>query len=458
MKKTIVSTILICLLLNMISISIAGYDEKPSIPFANIYVDDDNTQGPWDGTYEHPYQFIQDGINNADDSDIVYVFNGIYNENVIIDKSITLFGESNESTIISDRIIIEKNYVTFSRFKISYIEGYGIHLNGDYNTIKNNIITTISPDYYGFSYGICLDGDYNIIKNNIIRDINNNAENGKIYGLFSYGNFNSIKNNIIKNIAHEGYLGKIYGIDSIGNYNNIKNNIISYLNSELGLSLGLYCMDNYNIIEENTIKNINSGLGWATGISLLESSNSKILGNSIDKSNVGIEIAGSIIYPAQTLVPTDNISICNNRICKCRIGWDDYWYGGIILTDSTNCYISNNIFKSNTRDAYFTFDHILSENESYEMYEIPEYFNVSMINSNTWYKNYWGRPRVLPKVINGELCVFDHWPEDWWNDYLYKVRLTNTDLNPLSNLYISSQSTQDQSVPSSIPSGSPTNS
>ena len=35
-----------------------------------IYVDDDNTTGPWDGTEDHPFQFIQDGIDVAvgDDS------------------------------------------------------------------------------------------------------------------------------------------------------------------------------------------------------------------------------------------------------------------------------------------------------------------------------------------------------------------------------------------------------
>jgi len=50
-----------------------------------IYVDDDNTEGPWDGTKEYPYQSIKDGINNSSSYDTVFVFNGIYNESVNID-------------------------------------------------------------------------------------------------------------------------------------------------------------------------------------------------------------------------------------------------------------------------------------------------------------------------------------------------------------------------------------
>ena len=30
-----------------------------------IYVDDDNISGPWDGTSEHPYRFIQQAIYNC---------------------------------------------------------------------------------------------------------------------------------------------------------------------------------------------------------------------------------------------------------------------------------------------------------------------------------------------------------------------------------------------------------
>jgi hypothetical protein len=50
----------------------------------NIYVDKNNTSGPWDGTQEHPYQTIQDGLDAAreGEDDVVLVKSGQYSENV----------------------------------------------------------------------------------------------------------------------------------------------------------------------------------------------------------------------------------------------------------------------------------------------------------------------------------------------------------------------------------------
>ena len=42
-----------------------------------IYVDDDNTAGPWNGTLEYPYRYIQDAIDVSSKDDTIYVFNGI---------------------------------------------------------------------------------------------------------------------------------------------------------------------------------------------------------------------------------------------------------------------------------------------------------------------------------------------------------------------------------------------
>jgi parallel beta-helix repeat protein len=124
-----------------------------------IYVDDDNTEGPWDGSQEHPYQFIQDGIDNASYGDTVFVFNGFYNNGkIIIRKPISLCGENASLTIIDgnktgsipshDCVQFFTDLVMIANFTIQ--NGWsGIALSKSQNvTIKNNVIKN---NLYGVS-------------------------------------------------------------------------------------------------------------------------------------------------------------------------------------------------------------------------------------------------------------------------------------------------------------------
>ena len=93
-----------------------------AIPMADVYVDDDAEVGG-DGSYEHLYQHIQDGINAAEWGYTVYVFSGTYVENVEIYYPITLKGENRETTIIdgdfvTDTVYISASNVIFSGFKV----------------------------------------------------------------------------------------------------------------------------------------------------------------------------------------------------------------------------------------------------------------------------------------------------------------------------------------------------
>ena len=66
----------------------------------SIFVDDDNTMGPWDGTVEHPFQTIQDGIDHVTGHATVYIFNGTYLEHIVITEPVILIGEARDATII----------------------------------------------------------------------------------------------------------------------------------------------------------------------------------------------------------------------------------------------------------------------------------------------------------------------------------------------------------------------
>ena len=54
-------------------------------------VDDDGNTG---------YTNIQEAIDNSSDSYVVYIKNGVYHENIVVSRSITLVGESKDATII----------------------------------------------------------------------------------------------------------------------------------------------------------------------------------------------------------------------------------------------------------------------------------------------------------------------------------------------------------------------
>ena len=154
------------------------------------------------------YSKIQDAINAANESDTIYVHVGTYNENVIVNKTLSLSGEDKLGVIIQGNgdhtIKIISSGVTISAVTIKNTgESYGcVYLNGVNNClIKNCEIKNGGNGVYlvnsnsntlqdnTFEYnniGIYLSSsDTNIIKNNYIQ--NNNA-NGVFVTSTSDGN------------------------------------------------------------------------------------------------------------------------------------------------------------------------------------------------------------------------------------------------------------------------------
>jgi nitrous oxidase accessory protein NosD len=143
-----------------------------------IYVDDDNSQGPWDGTLEHPYQFIQDGVDNANTKDTVYVFEGIYTENIYVNKQIQLIGESKSDVVVIAAssefaaIQLRVDFITVENFSISNPFFIGIHLNGvSYCNLSNlNILqNAIGISFYNINQK---PSNHNRLQNTMISDTN----------------------------------------------------------------------------------------------------------------------------------------------------------------------------------------------------------------------------------------------------------------------------------------------
>lgn len=90
----------------------------------NIYVDTANITGIEDGTETHPFNFITEGIEAVTPGKSVVVAEGAYNEQLIINKSITLQGASQDNTFIigsgltGNLITVIADDVTISGFTI----------------------------------------------------------------------------------------------------------------------------------------------------------------------------------------------------------------------------------------------------------------------------------------------------------------------------------------------------
>ena len=143
---------------------------KNSINQRTIYVDDDGGAD---------YIKIQDAINAASNDDTIFVYNGIYNENINIDKRIILEGENKEFTVINggeiDSVIkVNSDNVVISGFTITNCSNSsdyaGIMINSDHIEVNDCNIS------YNKGYGIiCRQITDVLIKNNLV---SNNYYNG----------------------------------------------------------------------------------------------------------------------------------------------------------------------------------------------------------------------------------------------------------------------------------------
>ncbi len=198
-------------------------DTEQIIILADVYVDGDADPSWYDAMH---VKTIQEGVDNANIGNTVYVFNGTYYENVVVDKTVNLIGEDKNSTIIDggtsgDVVLINVDYVNISGFKIQNTGTYhngGVHIESDYNHVYNNEITANCTDCIWLKYA-----SYNTVSNNEIYDSWRGI-------LIQYSTFNLIINNTISLMEDEGILIEYNPSHSYGNlfyHNSFYDNSIS---------------------------------------------------------------------------------------------------------------------------------------------------------------------------------------------------------------------------------------
>lgn len=194
------------------------------------------------------YFTINDAIQNASKGDTIFVKSGVYYENLVVDKSLSLIGENPSNTIIigdgnvergeqsvvtlsADQIEITGFTIKSQNYSKSSIYATGISIEGDNCKITNNIICNT---YYGIFCSV--QSNITISKNQIISNLKDGIR-------FVGGSLNNISENNIEGNAKGGIA--IEGYSNTISKNNITNN-------DRGIGIGSsYSLVFGNIIEDN---------------------------------------------------------------------------------------------------------------------------------------------------------------------------------------------------------------
>ncbi len=323
MKKRI-EAILLCMLLIVSSLVIVFPVESVKANGITLYV---GGSGPGN------YTSIQNAVDNASSRDIVFVYPGIYYENIVINKPIHLMGKKNENTIIDGgknrtAVLILSDYVDINNFTICnsghnfYDDMYDMDAGLTIKSNKINVSDNIFIDNY---IGILL---FNTSNNYLYKNkfLNNG---GCIFNINT--TFTQIINNSFTNTV-----GILCG--------GINNNTIKFNVIHNAITFSLYASNCfYSYIENNTITG-DDGFG----ILVVNSSQNNICYNSVSINNPRT-------YESFKLEDSCNNIIKGNQIYESR------WNGMVFLSSSNNSIIENKLTNNSNSGlaiAYSSNNHI----------------------------------------------------------------------------------------------------
>jgi nitrous oxidase accessory protein len=240
------------------------------------------------------YTTIQSAINAAVNGDTIFVYSGTYNENILIDKSLTLLGENKNITIIKGNnldatVIITGENIDLQGFTIKNDGSQdGIYTATSLHTITDSIFTSCSRGIHLYF------SSENTMTNDLFYD---NSQTG-VY--MEVGQNNTISQNEFYNNTGEAiYLtgcGTTYieqnlinnngkGIRAFeANSNIIRNNVIQFNSYGIHFEGMITVHSNFNTISHNRIND-----NTIAGIRIEHSEFNKIEFNEIKGNGKGIQ-------------------------------------------------------------------------------------------------------------------------------------------------------------------------
>ena len=258
---------------------------------------------------------IQAAIDNATTGNTIFVYNGTYTENVIVNRSLTLRGESRDAVTVqandSDNHVfnVTADMVNISGFTVTGVTGKGkagmCLNNADYCNIFDNNFSNNCNGIYLLSS--C---EHNTLHNNTV---NRNEDNGIYLS-------RSCNNMLLKNVISKG----VYGIHLAysSNHNTITENVVNLCSSN-----GIDMTDS----DSNQITKNKLNSSTNCGIRMHRSDSNIVADNSFNDNKYGI-----FTYRSHNNVLTNNTASDNE---------DD----GILLNyrnDGTR--VTNNTLVNNT--------------------------------------------------------------------------------------------------------------
>jgi len=310
-----------------------------------IFVDLNNTTGPWDGSAANPYQYIQDGIDAAVSGvDTVFVLDGTYTgpRNKDLDfggKAIQVWSDGGPDACIIDCEGSGRGFyfhsgeggksilVGFTIKNGSASRGGGIYCSGSSPWIGNlKIIDSSAADYGGGIY--CTAGSSPTISRVVITG-NSAADNGG--GICCTASSPAINDCTIADNSATDLGG---GLIFLGGSNPGVTGCTITRNSSGQMGGGFYWFDSSPTLTDCTVADNVADSGGGGGIFSYQSNaaitNCRITGNAASSSGGGI----NFFHDGATIT---NCTVSANS------GWNG---GGIYCSDSsppiTNCTITDN--------------------------------------------------------------------------------------------------------------------